>query len=52
MNLMRALFHFLGAAYYGVAARHIHPDHPDAALVVMRHALHLTQLDAFLRTGR
>lgn len=50
--MLRALYHALAAAYYGWALRSMHPAHPDAGFVQLMHALHASELDTFLRTGR
>jgi hypothetical protein len=47
--MLRALYHATARLYYQWAMRSMHPAHPDAGYVQLRHALHSHELDRFLR---
>jgi hypothetical protein len=49
--MTRAIYHLAARTYYRWALNALHPAHPDAAYVALRHALHATALDTFLRRG-
>jgi hypothetical protein len=47
--MLRALYHAAARAYYTWALASIHPAHPDAGYVQLRHAMHSIELERFLQ---
>jgi len=50
--MLRALYHAAARIYYQWALNGMHPAHPDAGFVQLRHALHSAALERFLKEGR
>jgi hypothetical protein len=46
--MLRALYHAAARLYYRWALNAMHPAHPDAGYVQLRHALHAHELERFL----
>jgi hypothetical protein len=46
--MLRALYHATAALYYRWALNGVHPAHPDAGYVQLRHALHNIELHRWL----
>jgi hypothetical protein len=46
--MLRALYHAAARAYYTWALASIHPAHPDAGYVQLRHAMHSIELERWL----
>ena len=49
MTMLQALIDGFWVVYYRWAMNALHPAHPDAAHVVLMHAMHNAQLERFLQ---